>query len=88
MHSWWKIMLIYIAGVMAGSLIASVAYPMFYLCGASTGMYALLTAHFANALFNSQMRFSCIKVLGFNLFALYSLKNSVIGTYYANYTYR
>ena len=75
-------MLIYLAGVMAGSLTASVAYPRFYLCGASAGVYALITAHFANAFFNwHKMKFTDIQILGFILFAVDSLVKTVVGIY-------
>ena len=78
-------MLIYLAGVMVGSLSAAVAIPRHYLCGASTGVFALITAHFANAFFNwHEMKFTRIKIfkiLGFILFSVYSLKNSVVGLY-------
>ena len=78
-------MLIYLAGVTTGSLTAAVVIPGHYLGGASTGVFALITAHFANAFFNWQeMKFTRIKIfkiLGFILFSVYSLKNSVVGLY-------
>ena len=75
-------MLIYLAGGIAGSLAAAVTYPRLYLCGASAGVFALITAHFANALFNWQeTKFTWIKILGFILFAVDSLKDSVVGLY-------
>lgn len=47
-HSWWRVLIIYVAGVIAGSLGTSVADPTVYLAGASGGVYALLLAHLAS----------------------------------------
>ena len=75
-------MLIYLAAVMTGNLSISLARPRDYIGGASTGVYALITAHFANALFNWQeMKFASIKTFGFIIFAVYSLWDSIVGIY-------
>ena len=69
-HRWWRIMLIYLTGVMAGSLTVAVADPSVYLAGASGGVYALITAHLANVIFNWQeMEFPAVRLLGFILIA-------------------
>lgn len=82
MHGWWRVMLIYLAGGMAGSLSAALAYPTYFGCGASTGVFALLTAHFSNALFNwHKIKFTNYQILGFILFAMYSLVDSAVGIY-------
>ena len=47
-HSWWRVVIIYMAGVLSGSLGTSVADPAVYLAGASGGVYALLLAHLAS----------------------------------------
>lgn len=47
-HSWWRVLIIYVAGVIAGSLGTSVVDPTVYLAGASGGVYALLLAHLAS----------------------------------------
>lgn len=47
-HSWWRVLIIYVAGVIAGSLGTSVLDPTVYLAGASGGVYALLLAHLAS----------------------------------------
>ena len=49
---WWRILLIYVSGVAAGSLATSVTDPDVYLAGASGGVYALIAAHLANVIFN------------------------------------
>ena len=63
-------MLIYLTGVMAGSLTVAVADPTVFLAGASGGVYALITAHLANVIFNWQeMEFPAVRLLGFILIA-------------------
>lgn len=46
-HQGWRVVLIYLSGVLAGSLATSVTDPNVYLAGASGGVYALITAHVA-----------------------------------------
>ncbi|KAL5288183.1 RHBDL2.2 family protein [Megaselia abdita] len=43
----WRIVVVYLCGVIAGSMGTSLATPNIYLVGASAGVYALLTAHLA-----------------------------------------
>ena len=65
-HRWWRVCLIYLTGVVAGSLIVSIADPHTYIAGASGGVYALITAHLANVVFNwSEMDFPALRLLGF-----------------------
>jgi rhomboid-related protein 1/2/3 len=46
-HHWWRVLIVYFAGVVAGSLGTSVTDPYVYLAGASGGVYAILLAHIA-----------------------------------------
>lgn len=46
-HRWWRVTLVYLAGVAAGSLATSLTDPKVYLAGASGGVYALIAAHVA-----------------------------------------
>jgi hypothetical protein len=46
-HRWWRVLIVYMAGVVAGSLGTSVCSPYTLLAGASGGVYALLLAHIA-----------------------------------------
>jgi rhomboid-related protein 1/2/3 len=46
-HHWWRVLIIYMAGVVAGSLGTSVTDPYTRLAGASGGVYAVLMAHIA-----------------------------------------
>ena len=67
-HRWWRIMLIYLTGVLAGSLTVAVADPYVYLAGASGGVYALIAAHLANVIFNwREMEFPALRLIGFLL---------------------
>lgn len=67
-HRWWRILLVYLTGVVAGSLATSIADPNVYLAGASGGVYALITAHLANVIFNwSEMEFPALRLIAFIL---------------------
>lgn len=46
-HRWWRILIIYLAGVASGSLFTSIVDPDVYIAGASGGVYSLLAAHIA-----------------------------------------
>lgn len=46
-HRWWRVLIVYLAGVIAGSLATSLSDPTVFLAGASGGVYALITAHVA-----------------------------------------
>ena len=48
--TWWRLLLVYLAGVIAGSLGTSITDPSVYLAGASGGVYALLLAHLASVI--------------------------------------
>ncbi|XP_014662330.1 PREDICTED: rhomboid-related protein 2-like isoform X2 [Priapulus caudatus] len=63
-HKWWRIMFVYICGVIAGSLGTSVVDSYVYLAGASGGVYAVLSAHLANVIMNwSEMEFGWARLL-------------------------
>ncbi|KAG0711816.1 Rhomboid-related protein 1 [Chionoecetes opilio] len=49
-HGWWRVGIIYMSGVLAGSLSQSLAMPRAYLAGASGGVYAIVYAHLGNLL--------------------------------------
>lgn len=49
-HRGWRIMVVYFAGVIAGSLVISVSDPKVFLCGASGGVYALIACHLASVI--------------------------------------
>ena len=69
-HRWWRILLVYFSGVVAGSLATSISDPEVYLAGASGGVYALIAAHLANVIFNwSEMEFPALRLIAFILLA-------------------
>ena len=53
-HKWWRVGIVYIAGVVAGSLASSITDPYSFLAGASGGVYALLAAHLASVVIVSE----------------------------------
>ncbi|XP_018330064.1 rhomboid-related protein 3-like isoform X3 [Agrilus planipennis] len=42
-HRWWRVLLVYLTGVLAGTLASSVASPQARLAGASAGVFSLIT---------------------------------------------
>lgn len=46
-NAWWRVALVYIAGVLAASIGNSIMEPGYCLRGASGGVYAIITAHVA-----------------------------------------
>lgn len=58
-HRWWRVLIVYLAGVLAGSLGTSVTDPYVRLAGASGGVYAILLAHIATIIMNwSEMKWA------------------------------
>lgn len=43
----WRVIVVYLCGVLAGSLSTSISSPQTFLVGASAGVYALLTSYLA-----------------------------------------
>ena len=69
-HRWWRLLLVYLTGVVAGSLATSISDPDVYLAGASGGVYAIIAAHLANVIFNwSEMEFPALRLIAFILLA-------------------
>lgn len=61
-HKFWRVGLVYLLGVIAGSLASSCFDSRTYLAGASGGCYALIGAHFASVLMNwEEMQFDWLK---------------------------
>ncbi|XP_076750073.1 rhomboid-4 isoform X1 [Xylocopa sonorina] len=81
-HKWWRVLTIYIAGVLAGSLGTSVSDPSVYLAGASGGVYALITAHVATILMNwSQMEFAVLQLLVFLVVTVVDIGQAIYNRY-------
>lgn len=71
-HGSSRIAVIYMAGVLAGSMGTSIFDPDVYLVGASGGVYALLAAHLANVMLNySNMHYGIIRIVAIFLFGEY-----------------
>ncbi|XP_077299637.1 rhomboid-4 isoform X2 [Arctopsyche grandis] len=65
-HKWWRVLLIYLAGVVAGSLGTSITDPTVFLAGASGGVYALITAHLATLFINwKEIEYAAIQLIVF-----------------------
>ncbi|KAL6436013.1 hypothetical protein ACFW04_005675 [Cataglyphis niger] len=81
-HKWWRVLIIYVAGVVAGSLGTSVSDPTVYLAGASGGVYALITAHVATIIMNwSQMEFAVLQLLVFLVVTSVDIGQAVYNRY-------
>lgn len=77
-HCWWRVSLVYIAGVLAGSMGTSLVNPKTYLAGASGGVYALLTAHVATIIMNwKEMRYACAQLFVFLVFIITDIGTSI-----------
>ncbi|XP_064074347.1 rhomboid-related protein 2 isoform X1 [Vanessa tameamea] len=82
-HRWWRVMLVYLAGVAAGSLATSLTDPKVYLAGASGGVYALVAAHIATIIMNwAEMEFAIIQLLVFLLLATVDIGTAVYDRYW------
>lgn len=68
-HHWWRVALVYTAGVLAGSIGTSIVSPHVFLAGASGGVYALITAHIATIFINwKQMEYAVVQLFFFLIF--------------------
>ncbi|XP_031635937.1 rhomboid-related protein 2-like isoform X2 [Contarinia nasturtii] len=77
-HHWWRVALVYLAGVLAGSMGTSIANPNIYLAGASGGVYALITAHIATIIMNwKEMEYAIVQLFVFLVFCVTDLGFSV-----------
>ncbi|XP_015114485.1 rhomboid-related protein 2 isoform X2 [Diachasma alloeum] len=81
-HKWWRVLIIYLAGVVAGSLGTSVSDPNVYLAGASGGVYALITAHVATIVMNwHQMEFAVLQLCVFVVITTVDVGQAVYNRY-------
>uniref|UniRef100_F1L286 rhomboid protease n=1 Tax=Ascaris suum TaxID=6253 RepID=F1L286_ASCSU len=83
-HKQWRIALVYLSGVLAGSLLVAVVDPRTYLAGASGGVYALLAAHIAELLLNwSEMEFALLRTIVLAILISSDAAVAVYQRYYA-----
>lgn len=47
-QGWWRVVVVWVSGVLAGALGAGALQPHVRVVGASAAVYALLTAHLPN----------------------------------------
>ena len=86
-HRWWRILLIYLSGVLAGSLAVSIAGQKVLLAGASGGVYSLITAHLANVVANwGEMEFAALRLISFLLVGGLDV-GMAINSYYSTEAY-
>ncbi|KAJ3651114.1 hypothetical protein Zmor_017172 [Zophobas morio] len=84
-HGWWRVLVIYFAGVVAGSLGTSITDPTSKLAGASGGVYSLITAHIATIIMNwSEMSFPAVQLIIFLLITGVDVGTSIYNRYWAN----
>ncbi|KAB0791261.1 hypothetical protein PPYR_03061 [Photinus pyralis] len=77
-HRWWRVLLIYFAGVLAGSLVASICNPEVTLVGASGGVYAILTAHIASIIMNwKEMEYPFVQLLIFVIITVCDIGSAI-----------
>ncbi|XP_059470077.1 rhomboid-related protein 2 [Neocloeon triangulifer] len=83
-HHWWRVLIVYLAGVVAGSLGTSVSDPYVYLAGASGGVYAIITAHLATIIMNwSEMSFAIYQLVIFTLLIGFDVGTAIYQRYVA-----
>jgi rhomboid-related protein 1/2/3 len=65
-HCWWRVCLIYLSGVFAGSIDQSYFKPCKNLIGASAGVYAIITSHVATIILNwHEMKYGAVQLFVF-----------------------
>ncbi|XP_023218612.1 rhomboid-related protein 2-like [Centruroides sculpturatus] len=81
-HKWWRVGLVYLLGVIAGSLGSSITDPNTFLAGASGGVYALIAAHLANVIINfKEMEFGWLRLVVLFVFAATDIGAAIYGRY-------
>ncbi|XP_072155997.1 rhomboid-related protein 2 isoform X1 [Bemisia tabaci] len=77
-HKWWRVLSIYLAGVIAGSLGTSIADPSVFLAGASGGVYAIIAAHVSTIILNwSEMEQPGLQLLIFIIIGVVDIGTAV-----------
>ncbi|XP_019773049.1 rhomboid-related protein 2 [Dendroctonus ponderosae] len=81
-HKWWRVLVVYFAGVLAGSLATSITDPDVRLAGASGGVYSLITAHVASIIMNwREMSYPLIQLFVFILVAVSDIGTAIYYRY-------
>jgi len=83
-HGWWRVLVVYCAGVVAGSLATSLSDPGVFLAGASGGVYALITAHLATLIMNwNEMEMPWVQLVSFTAFTILDVGTALYYRYVA-----
>lgn len=69
---WWRVLIVWVGGVVAGALGAGLLQPTVRVAGASAAVYALLTAHIPNVF----LRYNRIKLCWFRILSVVVLSGS------------
>ncbi|PSN39431.1 Rhomboid-related protein 3 [Blattella germanica] len=86
-HRWWRVLIIYFAGVVAGSLGTSITDPTVLLAGASGGVYAILFAHIATIIMNwSEMSFAPYQLGVFLVLIVTDVGTAIYNRYFSEET--
>ncbi|XP_050299558.1 rhomboid-related protein 2 [Anthonomus grandis grandis] len=84
-HKWWRVLIVYFAGVLAGSLATSITDPNVKLAGASGGVYSLITAHVASIIMNwKEMAYPLLQLLVFIIVAASDVGTAIYYRYVLN----
>ncbi|CAH1132732.1 unnamed protein product [Ceutorhynchus assimilis] len=86
-NRWYRVLTVYMAGVVAGSLVTSIMDPGVFLAGASGGVYAILTAHLSNIIINwSEMAYPIIQLIIFILLIAADVSTAIHNRYQGDQT--
>ena len=78
-HGWWRVLIVYLSGVLAGSLGHSFVTPCGTLKGVSAGCFCLLFAHIANIIINwHDMEFGMAQLFVILLYGMFDLSLAYI----------
>ncbi|KAJ8985211.1 hypothetical protein NQ317_018240 [Molorchus minor] len=81
-HKWWRVLIVYFAGVLAGSLGTSIVDSSVKLAGASGGVYSLITAHVASIIMNwKEMSYPIFQLLLFLIVAGTDIGTAIYNRY-------
>lgn len=81
-HKWYRVGVVYMIGVVAGSLGSSLSDPRALLAGASGGVYALIAAHLATVILNyAEMEFAWLRLVILTVFGVTDFSVAVYERY-------
>ncbi|GLV38421.1 rhomboid-4 [Carabus blaptoides fortunei] len=82
-HKGWRVLVVYLAGVIAGSMGTSLTDPSVFLAGASGGVYSLIAAHIASVIMNwREMSFPLLQLIVFVVVTVFDFGTAIYNRYY------